>query len=250
MKNTATRKSIDLSTPVTMVEVASLVRRNGLSLEEAAQILALPKLALAKLLEPELPEGYVRMDGTIKKRSGDQLVDLARDDEGRVIEPGFNAEGYPAVMSKPVREPSIAILVRLYSMYPKLLPRFDPIEYYESLRAGDAEPFPLRMLSVLFGMDSSASYHWRDGTPPSRRIKQIGMLLNALPRGLEDLKDVAIKEAKARGVNPFKTGSWAKRMTIDGDPMDSSKRYGSRDAVEDRIFDEVMRELEGSGDKS
>jgi len=114
----------------------------------------------------------------------------------------------------PVKDVAIALLVRLYSEYPHLLPRFDVQEFYNGLTGPDEQK--LRHLSVLFGRDSSASYRWiNKGRPMSGQPLALGRLIKRLPDGIDDLKRLSIQEAKYRSVNPYKTGSWTKPDIFD-----------------------------------
>jgi len=116
--------------------------------------------------------------------------------------------------SEPVKDVAVALLIRAYSEFPHLLPRFDINEFFQSMTGTDEHK--LRHLSVYFGRDSSASYRWiHKGRPMSDQPLALGRLMKRLPDGVEDLKRLSIREAKYRGVNPYKTGSWTKPESFD-----------------------------------
>lgn len=115
---------------------------------------------------------------------------------------------------KPIKDVSIALLIRVYSEYPHLLPKFDVLEFYESQTGAEAEK--LRHFGPNFGRESTAGYNWIvKGRPMSAQPLALGRLIKRLPEGYDDLKRMAIQEAKYRGVNPFKTGSWSKPASFD-----------------------------------
>lgn len=122
----------------------------------------------------------------------------------------------PAILasSTPVKDVAVALIVRAYSENPKLIPSFDIYEFFASLQGTPNQK--LRHLSVIFGRDSSASYRWiNKGRPLSDQPLTLGRLIPLLPGKEEGLLKLGIKEAKYRGVNPFKTGSWTKPSHFD-----------------------------------
>lgn len=134
----------------------------------------------------------------------------------------------PAILSsrEPVKDVAVALLVRVYSEFPHLLPRFDVLEFFRSLEGSEDQK--LRHLGVIFGRDSSASYRWiNKGRPMSGQPMSLGRLIKRLPDGADDLKRLAIKEAKSRGVNPFKTGSWSKPASFDSENV-TGRTYRKR----------------------
>jgi len=127
----------------------------------------------------------------------------------------------------PVKDVAVALLVRAYSEFPHLLSRFDIHEFYNSLTEAD-EQKKLRHLSVYFGRDSSASYRWiNKGRPMSDQPLSLGRLMKRLPDGADDLRRLSIKEAKLRGVNPYKTGSWTKPEVFDSSAL-TGRTYKKR----------------------
>lgn len=125
--------------------------------------------------------------------------------------------------TEPIKNVAIALLVRLYSENPELLPRFDIQEYYASLNGSEQQK--LRHISICFGRDSSASYRWiNKGRPMSDQSLSLGRLISRLPGGIAELQRLSVKEAMHRGVNPYKTGSWSKPAIFDIDPSVNALR--------------------------
>jgi hypothetical protein len=107
--------------------------------------------------------------------------------------------------------PEIAILLRMYLRFPDLIPRkpnFDMVNYFNTYGHKYVRE---RTFATAFGVDAGRSYGWlKKGQNASTRATDLGNLINALgPEGYLMLFREARKEAAARGVNPFLTGSWS-----------------------------------------
>lgn len=130
---------------------------------------------------------------------------------------------------EPVKDVAVALLVRVYTEYPELIPKFEILEFFAELQGSEEQK--LRHLAVCFGRDSSAGYRWiHKGRPMSDQPLALGRLIKRLPNGIEDLRRLSVREATYRGVNPYKTGSWTK--PADFDPREIAGRTYKRRTTE------------------
>jgi len=119
---------------------------------------------------------------------------------------------------QPVKEVPVAILARIYDQHPDLLPiaaKPDMREVYDFLnsqRDGGGEPIQKRHFSILFGRNSSAGYSWLDQSKPtSAPIDRIIASIKKSPAPYKVLQEMAETEARARNVDPWKTGRWTEK---------------------------------------
>ena len=128
---------------------------------------------------------------------------------------------------EPVKDPTLALLVRFLSQHPELavIPKQPtPAELFALMNeVADVEP---KRFATYFGAESSASYRWMksDARPSSTvtrlmHFMKIAMLMQD-PAGrtqmLEDWRKTVEQEAKSRGVSDvFKSGRWSTTPIID-----------------------------------
>lgn len=137
---------------------------------------------------------------------------------------------------EPVKDPTLALLVRFLSQHPELavVPKQPtPSELFELMNeVGDVEP---KRFATYFGSESSAAYRWMksDARPSSTvtrlmHFMRIAMLMQD-PSGraqmLESWRKTVEQEAKSRGVQDvFKSGRWSTTPILDnGAPSSALK---------------------------
>lgn len=124
----------------------------------------------------------------------------------------------------PVRDPTIAMLVRFLDQHPEcsLIPTFPGVEeMFEMIN--EIEPTDQKRFSVIFASEASAAYRWRQ--PDGRQSPAVARLMLCMKLALQardrteqkalldDWKDALRDEAYARGVerDVLETGKWAPR---------------------------------------
>lgn len=112
---------------------------------------------------------------------------------------------------EPVKDPSLAILVRFYMKFPQCLPRKNKVDMREVYQEiGGERTVRDRAFCIPFGRDAGGSYRWlKKGLRPSGCPMDLALLIAKVPNGYGELFEFARAEAIARGVNPFLTGSWS-----------------------------------------
>lgn len=123
-----------------------------------------------------------------------------------------------------VKDVAVAILARIYDLHPHLMPERkdeDLRVFYKYLNqqkpermGGSAKGKDIlkRHFPIYLGRNSSAGYAWlehdKPASPPVHRIIQAA---RKAPNAYELLDELADVEARARKVDPFKYGNWAKK---------------------------------------
>lgn len=124
-----------------------------------------------------------------------------------------------------VKDVTVAILARIYDMHPNLMPQKtdeDLRVFYEFLNSLKPERLSgstkgkdilKRHFAVYLGRNSSAGYAWLDhAKPASPQVHRVIQAAKKAPNAFELLEELTEVEARARGVDPFKNGNWAKKI--------------------------------------
>lgn len=124
-----------------------------------------------------------------------------------------------------VKDVTVAMLARVYDMHPNLMPEKkteDLRVFYEKLNAMKPErlsgptkgkSIKKRHFAVYLGNNSSAGYAWLEQARPAS--EQVQCLIKAVKNAenvFELLEEITEVEKRTRGVDPFKTGSWSKKV--------------------------------------
>lgn len=129
-----------------------------------------------------------------------------------------------AKLTDVVKDVTVAILARIYDMHPDLMPQKkdeDLRVFYKDLNALKPERLSgstkgkhilKRHFAVYLGRNSSAGYAWLDqGKPASPQVHRVIQAVQNATNAFELLEELTEVEARARGVDPFKNGNWAKK---------------------------------------
>lgn len=123
----------------------------------------------------------------------------------------------------PVKDPTVGMVIRLYSMYPQLCPIQPPVSMktaFEQIAAEwrrasrSNEELTTRTFALLSGREPTASYRWfgesglsEATSTPVRRL--IEGLLN-VPKAADVIQKLVQQESQSRGVDPVRNGTWRK----------------------------------------
>ena len=124
-----------------------------------------------------------------------------------------------------VKDVTVALLARIYDKHPNLMPQKKDEDlrlFYEYLNKLKPERLTgstkgkdilKRHFAVYLGRNSSAGYAWLDhNKPASPQVHRVIQAVQKDTNAFELLEELTEVEARARGVDPFKNGNWAKKV--------------------------------------